>query len=94
MGVVLVKHRSESQWTVLLGYLSISTDVRCYYRIVYNNFIFQQVSALVDLAFNAVELLQYFHLSYGLITVQSLTPLCDLESRIAARAFVASNKTE
>ena len=24
MGVVLVKHKSESQWTVLLGYLTIS----------------------------------------------------------------------
>jgi len=29
MEVVLIKHRSESQWRVLLGYLSISTNVKC-----------------------------------------------------------------
>jgi len=33
MEVVLVKHRSENQWTVLLGYLTISANVRCYYRL-------------------------------------------------------------
>ena len=45
MGVVLIKHRSDSQWTVLLGHLTISTHVKCYYRVVYNNFVFQQNSA-------------------------------------------------
>ena len=44
MGVLLNKHRSESQWTVLLGYVTISTNVRCYYHVVYNNFVFQQSS--------------------------------------------------
>jgi len=58
MGVVLIKHRSESQWTVLLGYLTISTNVRCYYHFIYNNSVLQQDSALVHLAFNTVQLLQ------------------------------------
>jgi len=40
MGLVLIKHRSESHWTVLLGYLNISTNVRCYYRVVYDDFVF------------------------------------------------------
>jgi len=31
--------------TVLLGYLAMSTNVRCYYRVVYDNFVFQQDSA-------------------------------------------------
>jgi len=56
--VFLIKHRSESQWTVLLGHLTISTNARCYYRIIYNNFVFQQDSAPVHLAFNTVQLLQ------------------------------------
>jgi len=54
----LIKHSSESQWTVFLGYLTISTNVRCYYRVFYNNFVFQQDSALAHLAFNTVKLLQ------------------------------------
>jgi len=57
-GVILIKHKSESQWTVLLIYLSISTNIKCCYRIVYNNFVFQQVTAQVHLAFNTVQLLQ------------------------------------
>jgi len=49
MGVVLIKHMSEIQWTGLLGYLTISTNVECYYNVVYNNnFVFQQDSAPVD----------------------------------------------
>jgi len=32
IGVVLIKHRSESQWSVVLGCLTISRNVRCYYR--------------------------------------------------------------
>jgi len=40
-GVVPMKHRSESQWTVMLGYLTISKNIKCYYRVVYNNFVFQ-----------------------------------------------------
>ena len=42
LGVVLIKHRSESQWPVVLGYLALSTNVNCYYRIIYVNFVFQQ----------------------------------------------------
>jgi len=38
MGVVVIKCRSESQLTVLLGYLTITTNVRCYYLVVYNIF--------------------------------------------------------
>ena len=55
----LIKHRSENQWSVQLGYLTISTNVRCNYHVVYNNFVFQQESApLRLLAFNTVQLLQ------------------------------------
>ena len=38
--------------------ISYYLNVRCYYRIVYNNFVIQQDSALVHLALNAVQLLQ------------------------------------
>jgi len=48
----------ESQWTILLGYFTISTNVRCYDCVVYNNFVFQQDSAPVHLAVNTVQLLQ------------------------------------
>jgi len=58
MGVVLIKHRSGSQCTVLPGYLTISTNVNCDYCFVYNSFVFQHDSALVHLAFNTVQLLQ------------------------------------
>ena len=59
MGVVFINHRSESQWTValLLRYLTISTNVRWHYLVVYNSFVFQQDSALMHLAFNTVQLL-------------------------------------
>jgi len=30
MGVVLRQAWSKSQWTVLMGYLTISTNLRCY----------------------------------------------------------------
>jgi len=78
MGVVLIKHMSESQWIGLLEYLTISTNVRCYYHVIYDNFVFQQGSAQVHLALNTVHPLQCktsFLLSYGLITVHSLTLL-------------------
>jgi len=60
MGVVLHQTWSESQWPLLLGYLNltISTNVRCYYRVVYNNFVFEQGCAPVHLAFHTVQLLQ------------------------------------
>jgi len=58
VGVVLIKHRSESQWIALLGYFAILTNVSCYYHVVYNNFVFQQDGAPVYLAFNTVQLLQ------------------------------------
>jgi len=58
MGVVFIKQRSESQCTVLLGYLTISTNVRCYHYVFYNNFVFQPDSVPVHLAFDTVQLLQ------------------------------------
>jgi len=57
IGLLLIQHMSERQWTVLLGYRTISTNVRFHYCIVYNNFAFQQDSAPVHLAFNTVQLL-------------------------------------
>ena len=58
MGLAVIKHRSESQWTVLFGYLTISANVSCNYSVIYNNFVFHQFSAPVHLAFNTVQLLQ------------------------------------
>jgi len=37
------------------GYVTISTNVRCYYYVVYNSFVFHQDCALVHLAFNTVQ---------------------------------------
>jgi len=83
MEVVLIKLRSESQWTVLLGYLTITTDITCYYCAIYNNYVFQQNSAPVHLAFNTVQLLQWKTFNFLFpelwpITVQScpLTVRC------------------
>ena len=42
----------------IAGIFTISTNVKCYYSVVYNNFVFQQDSAPVHLAFNTVQLLQ------------------------------------
>jgi len=53
-----VRYGSESQRTLLLGHVTISTNVRCYYRVVYNNFVIQQEGAPMKLAFNRVQLLQ------------------------------------
>jgi len=81
LGVLLIPHRSESEWTVLLGYLTISTNVRRYYCVVCNNFVVQQDNAPVHLAFNTVQLLQcktlnfFFSPSYAPLTVKSLTQL-------------------
>jgi len=58
MGVVLHQALSESQWTALPGYLTISTNVECYYCVIYSSFVFQQDSAQVHFAFNTVQLLQ------------------------------------
>jgi len=58
MGVVFIKQRIDSQWTVLLGYLTISTNVRCYHYVFYSNFVFQPDSVPVHIAFNTVQLLQ------------------------------------
>jgi len=35
----------------------MSTNVRCYYHVVYSSFVFLKCSALVRLAFNTVQLL-------------------------------------
>jgi len=53
-----LQHRSEIQLTILMGYLTVSTNVRCYYCVVYNHFVYQHDSAPVHLAFNTVQLLQ------------------------------------
>jgi len=98
-GVVLIKHRSESQWTVLLGYPTISTNVKCYYRFVYNNFVFQQDSAQVHfscihtvqlpqcktLNFLSPELWPHNSPEFNSIDYQ-------LQSHIAAWGWAASNK--
>jgi len=49
MGVVLIKHRSPSHDSVA---------IKCYYHVVYNNFVSQQDSALMHLAFNTDQLMQ------------------------------------
>jgi len=74
-----VKYESCSYqaYEFLLGYVTILTNVRCYYRVVYNNFVFQQDGALLHLAFKTVhccsaKLSTSFFLRYGPITVQSL----------------------
>ena len=63
-----VKNRSCSyqaqQWKSMANIAGISTNVRCCYPVVYNNFVFQQDhvllkdSGLAHLAFNTVQLLQ------------------------------------
>jgi len=52
MGVVLIKHRSEGHWAILLGYLTISTNVRL------TTLSFSRTVHPVHLAFNTVQLLQ------------------------------------
>jgi len=59
MGVVLRQAWSESQWTVLMGYLTISTNIRWYqthHR--WQFFLPGRHSALVHCACNTVQLLQ------------------------------------
>ena len=83
MELVVIKHMSESHWIVLLGYLTILTNVRCYYRVVYNDFVFEQDSApdtrctLNSTQSNccSAKFSTSFLMSYGPITAQSLTPL-------------------
>jgi len=90
MGVVLIKHRRESRSTVLLGYLTISTNVKCYYRVVYNNFVFQQDSALVHLSFNTVQLMQCKTLNFFSLELwphndpELNSTDCEIKSHIAA----------
>jgi len=52
----------ESQWTVLMGYLTISTNVRCYETHHRRQFFFQEDSALVHCACYIVQLLQHSRL--------------------------------
>ena len=51
-----VKVDGQYCWDVF--HFTISTNVKSYYRVIYNNFVFQQDSVQVHLAFNTVELLQ------------------------------------
>jgi len=64
---------SESQWTVLMGYLTISTSVDCRRYQTHHRwqFFFQEDSALVHCACNTVQLLQRSRL------IQRLSEKCD-----------------
>jgi len=82
MEVVFINHRSESQWTVglLLRYLTISTNVRWYYLVVYKILSFSKTvhrCILHSTQFNCctAKLSTSFLLSYGPTTAKSLTPL-------------------
>jgi len=55
MEAVLHQTWSENQQTVFLGYLTNSTNVK---GCVDGNFVFQQDSAVVNIAFNTVQGLQ------------------------------------
>jgi len=56
MGVFLHQAWSKSQWTVLMGYLTISTNVRCYQTHHRWQFFFQEDSAQVHCSCNTVQL--------------------------------------
>ena len=55
---------SESQWTVLTGYLTVSTNVRRYQTLHRWQLFFQEDSALVHCACNTVQLLQRSRLAF------------------------------
>jgi len=61
---------SESQWTVLMGFLTISTNVDAIKHITDDNF-FQEHSTLVYCACNTVQLLQRSQL------IQHFSEKCD-----------------
>jgi len=70
MGVVFRQAWTESQWTVLMGYHTISTNVRCYqahHRDRWQFFCFQEDSALVHMhcACNTVQLLWWSRLPFS-----------------------------
>ena len=67
MGVVLGQAWSESQWKVLMGYLTISTNVRRYQTHHRRHFFFQEDSALVHMhcVCNTVQLLRRCRLSFS-----------------------------
>ena len=56
MGVVLRQAWSESQWTVLMGYLTISTMLDAIKHIRVDNFFFQEDSAQVHCVCNTIQL--------------------------------------
>jgi len=56
VGVVLNQAWSKSQWTVLMGYLTISTNVRRYHIHHWWQFFFQEDSAQVHCACNTIQL--------------------------------------
>ena len=66
MGVVLRQAWSKSQWTVLVGYLTITTNVRRYQtHITYDNFFLQEDSQQVYCVCNTIQLSEkcYLHVS-------------------------------
>jgi len=56
MGAVLHQAWSKSQWTVLMRYLTISANVRCYQHITDDIFCFQEDSAQVHCVCNTIQL--------------------------------------
>jgi len=76
MGVVFRQAWSGSQWTVLMGYLTISTNVRRYQTHHKLHFVsFQEDSALVHCACNTVQLLQRCRLTEHLSKEEGQHPL-------------------
>jgi len=100
MGVVLRRAWSESQWTVLMGYLTISTNVRRYQTHHRWHFFCQEDSALVRMhcACNTVQLLRRSRLPFSwTMRPQQTVPswahsLQDLRSHGAAWVWVVSQK--
>jgi len=80
MGVVLIKHKNESKWTLLLGYVTISKMLDAMIASFCNNFVIQQDSALVHLAFNTVQMLQCETLNFlsRELTVQLNSTYCEI----------------
>jgi len=68
MGVVLRQAWSKSQWTVLMGYLTISTNVRRYQIHHRWHFFFQEDSTQVHCVCNTIQ----------------LSEICDFNFRVSA----------
>jgi len=69
---------SESQWTVLMGYPTTSTNVRRYQTHHRWQFSFQEDSALVHCACNTVQLLQRSRLTFKWKCDFRVSPFCQV----------------